>query len=165
MAAHEIPKLGISVVPQGKRVFPDLEVGENLFISTARPKLNRTAYFELTQRFPQIFDRLSQKAGTLSGGEQQMLAIARSLLSAPKLIMLDEPTEGLMPTLIREVHDEILEMKKSGMAILLAEQHLETALKLCDRIYTIENGLITWEGIANESATDHLRHALGVGLK
>ena len=163
MPAHKIPSIGIAVVPQGKRAFPDLEVGENLYISTARIGTNSKIQSDVAARFPQIFAKLTQKAGTLSGGEQQMLAIARALLQSPSIILLDEPTEGLMPKLVNSVHNEIISMRDSGIGVLLAEQNLTTALELCDHIYALENGEIVWDGPVDENTRQHIEPVIGIG--
>jgi len=166
--AHAIPTLGIGYVPQGRRVFPELSVHENLVLglrgrgrgrqASPEPEWNRV--WEL---FPALRDRLRQRAGTLSGGEQQMLAIARALLGRPKLLLLDEPTEGLMPRLVARTEELLLELKAQGLGLLIAEQHLETALRVCDRLYVLEKGQIVWEGAATEGNERQIRRALEIG--
>ena len=160
--AQKIPRLGIGYVPQGQRVFPQLTVRENLLIGWRKTPPSQLDL--ALQSFPQLRDRLDQRAGTLSGGEQQMLAIARALLRKPKLVLLDEPTEGLMPALVREVERLVREMKERSMGVLLAEQRLDTVLRLCDRIYVLEKGAIVWEGSPSEKNEEDLKAYLGFGL-
>lgn len=146
LAAH-----GIGYVPQGRGIFPNLTVRENLFLGVAnKPDPTVTEY--VFGRFPRLKERINQLAGTLSGGEQQMLAISRCLMMRPKLIILDEPTEGIMPVLVAQIRDEIAAISKNGVSILLVEQNIATALKLCSRIYVMEKGRIVFNGV-----TDHLK--------
>lgn len=163
--AHKIPRLGIGYVPQGRRVFPQLTVRENLLIGWTRVAIDRSQLDQILKSFPQIREHLDQRAGTLSGGEQQMVAIARALLMRPRLILLDEPTEGLMPTLVQEVERLVRDMRDGQLAVLLAEQRLETALRVCDRIYVLEKGSIVWEGTPSESAVGDLRRRLELRLE
>lgn len=161
---HTIPPLGVGYVPQGRRVFPELSVRENLTLGPSPPapeeELDRVLGL-----FPALRERLSQRAGTLSGGEQQMLALARALLGRPKLLLLDEPTEGLMPPLVARTEELLLELKAQGLGLLVAEQRLESALRTCDRLYVLEKGQIVWEGSVEEARVqerDRLLRALGV---
>lgn len=175
--AHAIPRLGIGYVPQGRRVFPELSVRENLLLGL-RDRSGRRAgrpesapeWERVLGLFPTLRERLRQRAGTLSGGEQQMLAIARALLRRPQLLLLDEPTEGLMPQLVARTEELLLELKAQGLGLLVAEQRLETALRVCDRLYVLEKGQIVWEGAAEEARTRpeeraRLLRALGVGSR
>ena len=148
---HKIPGRGIGYVPQGRGIFPNLSVQENLFIGlpgAPEPEV-RDHIFE---RFPRLAERLGQSGGTLSGGEQQQLAIARCLAMRPKMILLDEPTEGIMPILVQEIRREILEINATGVSILLVEQNLSTAFKICQRMYLMEKGVVV-----RESTTEELR--------
>lgn len=160
LAAHEIPRRGIGYVPQDGRVFPELTVRDNLFINW-RPHggLERRSS-EVLETFPSLRERLEQSAGTLSGGEQQMLAIARVFLADPRLVLMDEPTEGLMPQLVREVESHVAALAERGAGVLLAEQRPDTALTLCDRLYVMDKGRIVWTGSSNEiereTLEDHL---------
>ncbi len=154
--AHQIPRLGIGYVPQGRRVFPQLTVAENLLIAWREARIDRSQLEQILQSFPQLKDRLAQRAGTLSGGEQQMLAIARALLMQPKLVLLDEPTEGLMPALVREVERLLRALRENRMGVLLAEQRMDMALRLCDRVYVLEKGKIVWEGAPGEGLQKYL---------
>jgi len=159
---HEIPRLGIGYIPQGRRVFPHLTVRDNLLIAWTKSPIRRSQLDHVLQSFPQLRDRLEQRAGTLSGGEQQMVAIARALLMNPKLVLLDEPTEGLMPALLREVERLVLEMRVQKRGLLLAEQRLDTALRLCDRIHVLEKGAIVWAGVPSEGGAEELKKYLAL---
>lgn len=146
---HEIVKIGITRIPEGRKIFSSLGVVENLevgaYIHRARNKRNETMskMFEL---FPILRDRKNQLAGTLSGGQQQMLAIARGLMSLPLLLMLDEPSIGLSPMLVREIFDIVKKINIDGMTILLVEQNVYNSLTLADRAFVIENGSIVLAG-------------------
>jgi branched-chain amino acid transport system ATP-binding protein len=146
---HKIPRQGIGYVPQGRGIFPDLTVLENLFIGVpGKPDPEREQY--VFTCFPRLKERLKQAANTMSGGEQQMLAIARCLMMRPKLIILDEPTEGIMPRLVSQIRREIHRINQSGVSILLVEQNVETALRLCPRVMLMEKGTVVYSGTANE---------------
>ena len=149
MDTKEIVKLGISLCPEGRKVFPDLTVAENLSIGAYLRKdkkeieKDREWVYEL---FPRMKEREWQLAGTLSGGEQQMLAMGRALMSRPKLLMLDEPSMGLAPILVGQIFDIIKELHEAGTTILLVEQNAEMALEIADRAYVIESGRVTLSG-------------------
>ncbi len=146
---HRIPHTGIGYVPQGRGIFPTLSVEENLFIGVSgRRDTEREDY--VFNCFPRLKERLKQSGNTLSGGEQQMLAIARCLMMRPKLIILDEPTEGIMPRLVSQIRREIHRINQAGVSILLVEQNVETALKLCPRVFLMEKGTIVHSGAAHE---------------
>ena len=146
---HRIPHAGIGYVPQGRGIFPTLSVEENLFIGVSgRRDAEREDY--VFTCFPRLKERLKQSGNTLSGGEQQMLAIARCLMMRPKLIILDEPTEGIMPRLVSQIRREIHRINQTGVSILLVEQNVETALKLCPRVFLMEKGTIVYSGAAQE---------------
>jgi branched-chain amino acid transport system ATP-binding protein len=153
MQPHKVPGTGIGYVPQGRGIFPILSVEENLFIGVSkRPPQSVVDY--VFDRFPKLQERLKQPGGTLSGGEQQMLAIARCLVMQPKLIILDEPTEGIMPILVKKIRSEIEAVRKSGVSILLVEQNIKTALRLCTRVYLMEKGQIVHEAAAEDLKND-----------
>lgn len=146
---HKIPRHGIGYVPQGRGIFPNLSVEENLYIGLpGNPDAEIRDY--IFDRFPRLKERLGQKGSTLSGGEQQQLAIARCLAMRPKLILLDEPTEGIMPILVQEIRNEILAINQSGVSILLVEQNLSTAFKICKRVYLMEKGVVVRESTTEE---------------
>ncbi|MEQ8322995.1 MAG: ABC transporter ATP-binding protein [Rhodospirillales bacterium] len=162
---HKIPGAGIGYVPQGRGIFPILSVEENLFVGvTRRPPQAVIDY--VFDRFPRLKERLKQPGGTLSGGEQQMLAIARCLVMQPKLIILDEPTEGIMPILVKEIRREIEAVRETGVSILLVEQNIKTALRLCTRVYLMEKGQIVHEAAAEDLRNDKetLHRYLGVDV-
>jgi branched-chain amino acid transport system ATP-binding protein len=146
---HRIPHTGIGYVPQGRGIFPTLSVEENLFIGVSGRRDTEREDYVFTC-FPRLKERLKQSGNTLSGGEQQMLAIARCLMMRPKLIILDEPTEGIMPRLVSQIRREIHRINQSGVSILLVEQNVETALKLCPRVFLMEKGTIVYSGAAQE---------------
>lgn len=162
--AHRVPGLGIGYLPQGPRVFPAMTVRENLLIVPGARSRIRHELDDLLARFPQLSGRLEQLADTLSGGEQQMLALARLLLMHPKLALLDEPTEGLMPRLVSQVAQVIRELKVAGASVLLTEQRIATALELCDRVYLIEKGRIVLESRAENLTEAELRRHLGASI-
>jgi branched-chain amino acid transport system ATP-binding protein len=147
--AHEIPRRGIGYVPQGRGIFPNLTVLENLNIGLpGRRDREREDY--VFACFPRLKERLKQSGSTLSGGEQQMLAIGRCLMMRPKLIILDEPTEGIMPRLVSQIRREIHRINQTGVSVLLVEQNVETALKLCPRVFLMEKGNVVYSGASHD---------------
>ena len=155
ISAHLIPQKGIGYVPQGRRLFSELTVEENLEIGLLTRKKGENTKNNVLTMFPRLRERLDQISGTLSGGEQQMLALARALCIEPSLLLLDEPTEGLQPSMISLIRKSILELKKQGVAILLVEQRVEAILSIADEILVIENGSIVYKAEANEVVKDH----------
>ena len=153
-APHKIVELGIAHVPEGRRVFTRMTVEENLDMGAFTAKgTNIDADKErVFEQFPRLKERRKQIAGTLSGGEQQMLAMGRALMSTPKLLMLDEPSMGLAPILVEQVFDIISALHKAGTTILLVEQNAEMALSIADRAYVMETGRITLSGTGKELA-------------
>jgi branched-chain amino acid transport system ATP-binding protein len=152
LPAHEIARKGISLVPQGRRIFPSLTVAEHLRVFKRDVDSARETMWDLDRilsLFPPLERRIKQKASTLSGGEQQMLAIARALLMNPELLLLDEPSEGLSPLAVRQVV-EVIEHLRQELPMLLVEQNLSIALKLADYIYVMNKGTIVFEGPAAE---------------
>jgi branched-chain amino acid transport system ATP-binding protein len=148
-AAHKIVELGISQVPEGGGIFTGMSVLENLELGAFVPSARRFKDDSLEQVyeiFPRLKERKDQQAGTLSGGERQMLAIGRALMSKPKLLLFDEPSFGLAPILVQHMFDVIGRINKQGMTVLLVEQNVRAALDLADRAYVIENGRIVGEG-------------------
>ncbi|MBO8172951.1 MAG: ABC transporter ATP-binding protein [Bacillaceae bacterium] len=153
----EMAGAGISYVPEGRKVFPQMTVYENLVLGSYNPraKSDRENMLEqVYQMFPRLKDRHKQHAGTLSGGEQQMLAIGRGLMSKPDILLLDEPSLGIAPILVQEIFEKIKEINQEGMTILLVEQHVHHALELSDRAYVIEHGEIAVSGTAEEMLND-----------
>jgi branched-chain amino acid transport system ATP-binding protein len=167
MPAHEVISLGIAQVPEGRRLFPRLTVEDNLrmgaFLPAARGEYARRLEMVYTL-FPRMKERRMQLAGTMSGGEQQMCAIGRALMSGPKLLLLDEPSAGLAPVIVQAIFDVIRRMSAEGYTVLIVEQNIQQVLKVVDRAYLLETGRIRASGPAAELlASDDIRRAyLGV---
>jgi len=143
---HEMSRLGVSFVPEMRQIFPNLTVRENLLMGEVAHAPGHWTIGRVEALFPILQERANATGDTLSGGEQQMLAIARGLLSNPKILLLDEPTEGLAPMLVAAVRDSIVEINRQGVPILLVEQNLRVPLKVAHRQYIIDNGAIVWSG-------------------
>lgn len=140
LPAHQVPRAGLGYIPQGRRLFAGLSVAQNLEIGLSVRGSGKAVRDEVLDLFPRLRERLDQKAETLSGGEQQMLATARALCLQPKALLLDEPTEGLQPSMIAAIRDVIVRMRETGVAILLVEQRVDAVLSIADRVAFIENG-------------------------
>jgi branched-chain amino acid transport system ATP-binding protein len=138
LPVHAVPKQGIAYVPQGRRLFAELSVRENLEIGLMTRNTGAAARDRALALFPILSERLTQRAGTLSGGEQQMLAMARALCIEPKVLLLDEPTEGLMPSMIAGIRDTVRRLREGGVAILLVEQRVDAVLPVADRVAFLE---------------------------
>ena len=147
---YRMARMGIGFVPDDRRVFADLTVGENLEISERPAPSGGWDKGRVYDFFPALGEIDGRRAGFLSGGEQQMLTIARALMTNPVFILLDEPTEGLAPMIVRMLEEQILRLKESGMTVLLAEQNLDVALRLSDRGYVIDNGMIRYHGTGDD---------------
>ncbi len=142
--AYSLVRKGIGYVPDDRRVFADLNIDDNLeIVHNRKTDWNKERVYTL---FPSLKEIKTRRSGNLSGGEQQMLTIGRALMSSPELLLLDEPTEGLAPLIVRELEKQILTMKDAGISILLTEQNVKSALKLINRVYVIDNGRIRFEG-------------------
>jgi branched-chain amino acid transport system ATP-binding protein len=167
LPAHAVPKAGIGYCPQGRRLFSELTVEENLRVGLMTRNRGEATLARVLDLFPLLRERLRQGAGTLSGGEQQMLAMARALCLEPKVLLLDEPTEGLMPSMIARILETVRTLKAQGVATILVEQRVEAALTVADRILFVENGrsrqTVSPEALRAEPALLH--HYVGVGLK
>lgn len=155
--AHKIVSMGLVHVPEGRRIFQDMSVYDNLKMGAysqkdrAQTEKNMKLVFEL---FPRLYERKKQMAGTLSGGEQQMLAMGRALLSNPEMVVLDEPSMGLSPLLVSEVFEIVKTFRENGKTVLLVEQNAKKAMSVSDRIYVLETGTVTTEGRAEELIND-----------
>ena len=153
MAAHKIVGMGLVQVPEGRHVFANMTVSENLemgaYLRKDKEGINKDMADVFT-RFPRLLERKDQIAGTLSGGEQQMLAMGRALMSRPRLLLLDEPSMGLAPLLVQEIFNIIKEIKETGTTILLVEQNAKMALSIADKAYVLETGRISLEGTGKE---------------
>lgn len=165
LPAHEVPRAGIGYVPQGRRLFAELSVRDNLEIGLMTRKTGRDVLERTLDLFPRLRERLGQVSGTLSGGEQQMLAMARALCIDPSVILLDEPTEGLMPSMIATIRETIHRLKGDGKAILLVEQRVEAVLPVADRVCFLENGRVQRVTDVEElrREPDLLKRYVGVG--
>lgn len=167
LPAHEIVELGIAHVPEGGRLFPQLTVLENLKVGSYLKKSRKNfplAVKEIYQLFPILDERKRQLADTLSGGERQMLAIARCLMSKPKLILLDEPSSGLAPRVVSRVFEFVYQIKSQGYAILMVEQNVRKALQLSDRAYLMESGRMVKEGHKQAFQEDPYIKKVYIGL-
>lgn len=164
MEPHEVVKLGIALVPQERELFPNMTVEENLraganYVPHARERMLE-AFDLVFTLFPILKERLKQKVGTMSGGEQRMVAVARALMSFPKLLVLDEPSVGLQPSIVSELFSKLREIKNQGVSILLIEQNVKQGLKVVERGYVIENGRIVLEDSStNLMNNDHIKKA------
>ena len=164
----QIYRLGVGLVPEDRIIFPDLTVRENLEIAVRKVPEGRKAggwtIEKVHQLFPVLKARDEQWGGTLSGGEQQMLTIARTLMGNPRLLLLDEPSEGLAPLVVRAIGEQTLALKKEGMTLLLSEQNSSFALKVSDRAYILEKGHVPWQGSVAElkSKPEIMKNYLGI---
>jgi branched-chain amino acid transport system ATP-binding protein len=140
LPAHEVPKAGVAYVPQGRRLFAEMTVAENLEIGLMARGNGRATREAVLDLFPLLRERLKQRSGTLSGGEQQMLAMARALCIEPQVLLLDEPTEGLMPSMIAKIRETVAGLRERGVSTILVEQRVDAVLSLADRVTFIENG-------------------------
>ena len=157
MPGHDIVSLGICHSPEGRRIFPRMTVKENLelgaFLRNDKAAVNADME-RVLDLFPRLKERIKQTAGTMSGGEQQMLAVSRALMGDPKLLLLDEPSMGLAPVLVELIFDTIIKIRKQGVTILLIEQNATAALEVADRAYVLESGKVKMSGSAKELSSD-----------
>ena len=166
LPAYQVPRLGIAYVPQGRHIFPDLTVLENLTISlVTETKVPPDRLEVIFGRFPVLRERLHQLGGTLSGGEQQMLAIARAVTAEPSLVLMDEPSEGLSPVMRGVVRDQVRAIQASGVGILLVEQNVKLALDVCRRVYFMEKGMVRHEVETTELLKDEGLVSRYLGVK
>ena len=153
-AAHQIPRLGLAYVPQGRRLFPQMSVAENLRMGLLAGSGGAETIEQVLDLFPILRERLSQQAGTMSGGQQQMLAMGRALCVQPKVLLLDEPCEGLQPSLVDKVLATIAQLRDRGVSVLLVEQKVDAALQVADRVSFLENGALRHEALPAQLASD-----------
>jgi branched-chain amino acid transport system ATP-binding protein len=165
LPAHEVPRQGVAYVPQGRRLFAELTVAENIEIGLMTRGKGRETRDAVLDLFPVLRERLAQRSGTLSGGEQQMLAMARALAIEPKVLLLDEPTEGLMPSAIAKIRETVAALRERGVSTLLVEQRVDAVLPVADRVAFIENGRsVKTVGVAElREDPAMVRHYVGVG--
>jgi branched-chain amino acid transport system ATP-binding protein len=162
--AHDLIRLGVCHVPEGRHVFPRMTVAENLEMGAFRFKtVSRTDLDHVFELFPRLRERNKQQAGTLSGGEQQMLAIGRALMGKPRLLLLDEPSMGLAPLIVAQIFEIVREINASGVTVLLVEQNADKALNLADRGYVMETGTIVLQGTGQELLADDRVRAAYLG--
>jgi len=162
--AHDLIRLGICHVPEGRHVFPRMTVHENLEMGAFRFRtMDRADYERVLELFPRLRERIKQQAGTLSGGEQQMLAIGRALMGKPRLLLLDEPSMGLAPMIVSQIFDIIREINEGGVTVLLVEQNAAQALSLANRGYVLETGEIVLKGTGQELLADERVRAAYLG--
>jgi branched-chain amino acid transport system ATP-binding protein len=159
-APYEVAKLGIGFVPEDRRIFADLTVWETLDVATRRaPAAGGFTLERVYELFPNLAELRDRQGGFLSGGEQQMLTIARTLMGNPELLLLDEPSEGLAPLVVEHLGEQISRLKREGLTILLAEQNVDFSLELADRVYVLEKGMVRYDGTAQAfRADDSIRH-------
>jgi branched-chain amino acid transport system ATP-binding protein len=166
MPAHEIVRNGVVQVPEGRKLFPEMTVYENLLIGgshkRAKAVRNQTVE-EVYDLFPVLKERHGQLARTLSGGEQQMLAIGRAMMSLPKILMMDEPSLGLAPIIVQNIFNVVLELKKRGLTVMLVEQNIRHSLQISDRAYVLETGAVVLEGTGQEVLADEHTKAAYIG--
>ena len=142
LPAHEVPKAGVAYVPQGRRLFAEMTVAENIEIGLMTRDKGADTREKVLDLFPLLRERLKQRSGTLSGGEQQMLAMARALCVEPDVLLLDEPTEGLMPSMIARIRETVAELRRRGVSTILVEQRVDAVLPVADRVVFLENGRV-----------------------
>ena len=143
---HQISRVGVAYVPEDRQIFPNLTVAENLAIAGVAHRSGDWSRARIYELFPRLKEREQSKGLSLSGGEQQMLAIARAVMTNPRILMLDEPCEGLAPLIVRDVRDAIVEINRRGVAVLLVEQKIAIPLQIGNRIYVVDHGRVGWEG-------------------
>lgn len=156
LQAHQMSRLGLAYVPEDRQVFPNLTVEENLAIAGVAHNTGYWTVPRVYELFPRLQERSRSRGMSLSGGEQQMLSIARAVLTNPKVLMLDEPSEGLAPLMVRDVRDAIVTVNRQGVAIVLVEQKLAIPLEISNRLYVVDHGGIAWSGTTTEFRSDRL---------
>lgn len=168
LAPHRVPGLGIAHVPEGRHVFPEMTVEENLWLGGYTRRHDRPALLracdEIYSLFPRLRERRRQAAGTLSGGEQQMVAFGRALMLKPRLLLLDEPSHGLAPKVVEELHQAMLDIHRAGLAILLVEQNTRLALSVASHAYVLQSGRVVLDGPSQSLMDDERVRAAYLGM-
>jgi branched-chain amino acid transport system ATP-binding protein len=167
LPSDQIVRLGIVQIPEGKKLFPQMTVYENLMVGGTNPRARKTRISflaEMYEDFPLLKERSEQLAGTLSGGEQQIVAIARGIMSQPKFLMLDEPSLGLAPMIVKEIFRIIISLNQRGLTIFLVEQNIKHSLTICDYGYVLQNGRIVLQGIGNDLLGNDLTKKAYLGM-
>jgi urea transport system ATP-binding protein len=163
LAPYERARMGMAYVPQGREIFPALTVRENLVVGSRHKRPPRTSLDYVFDLFPALPRMLGKRGGDLSGGQQQQLALARALIADPRLLLLDEPTEGIQPSIVEEIADALSRIKAEGRrTMVVVEQYLEFARALCDRFYIMEKGAIAWEAEGTGFDVEHVKRFLSV---
>jgi urea transport system ATP-binding protein len=163
LPVHQRVRLGLGYCPQGHESFPQLTVRENLKVTIeGSPRGSREAAYEALDLFPRLVPLIERRAGQLSGGQQQQLAIARALITQPRLLILDEPTEGIQPSIVDEICDAIQLLHRRGLSILLVEQYLDFAQRLADRVAVMDHGVVAWSGGADDLADEAVRRLVSI---
>jgi len=164
LVPEQVVRQGVSIVPQGRRIFPSLTVRENLAVAARKVRGAAWTAERVFDTFPRLRERASQRAGLLSGGEQQMLAIGRALMGNPRVLLLDEPSEGLAPKMVTEIGETIAALKREGLSMILVEQNVHLALSLADDVAVLNTGRVVMQGDAAALAADHetINRHLGV---
>ena len=164
--SYQIARFGIGLVPEGRQVFPNLTVRENILVAASKTSRGSTmwTYESVLDLFPPLADRTASMAGLLSGGEQQMLAIARALVTNPRLLILDEATEGLSPLNRATIWDVLVRLKRAGQSILVVDKHLDVLVEIADRHYVLEKGCIVWSGSSEQLRSDQEMVSRHVGI-
>jgi branched-chain amino acid transport system ATP-binding protein len=165
LPSYQISQMGLALAPQGRAIFPSLSVEENLTIGQRSGKKGGWSLEKVYALFPRLRERARNKGNLLSGGEQQMLCIGRALMTNPELLLMDEPSEGLAPMIVREIGELVLKLKQNGLSVLLVEQNLSLALGVCDYVYVVSKGEIVYQSTPDELRSDKQKQNKYLGVE